>query len=87
MPAIKEIYKPGEMRKTKKASFFDSQEQAQAFIDVNGGQIYTGIHKPNDWSQTAWWEKGWHLVNRTGEYAVLPIPSIFEHEITFTDTL
>ena len=47
------------------------QSQVKAFADEVHGQVYTGIHKENDWSWTAWWEKGWHLVNRTGEYAVV----------------
>ena len=45
--------------------------KTNAFLKESKGQLYTGIHKENDWSRTAWWEMGWHLVNRTGEYAVV----------------
>lgn len=45
--------------------------EIEAFIASKGGQLYTGIHKECDWSRTFWWEKGGHLVNRTGEYAII----------------
>ena len=45
--------------------------KTEAFVRESGGQLYTGIHKENDWSRTAWWEQGWHFVIRTGEYAVV----------------
>ena len=52
-----------------------SREQVQAavkeFAESVKGTVYTGILKENNWSRTAWWEKGRHLVNRTGEYAVV----------------
>jgi hypothetical protein len=35
------------------------------------GLVFTGIHSETDWSETKWWDEGWHLVNRTGEYAVV----------------
>jgi uncharacterized membrane protein YfhO len=35
--------------------------------------VYTGHHKDNDWTRTFYWEKGWHIVNRTGDYAVVCI--------------
>jgi hypothetical protein len=34
-------------------------------------EFYTGIHKESDWSKSFFWDKGWHLVNRTGDYAVV----------------
>lgn len=33
--------------------------------------VYTGHHKENDWSHTFYWRKGWHIVNRTGDYAIV----------------
>jgi hypothetical protein len=36
-----------------------------------GRTLYTGIHSENDWSRTRWWAKGVHLVNRTGEFAII----------------
>jgi len=33
--------------------------------------VYTGIRKENDWSRSYGWDKGWHLCNRTGDYAVV----------------
>jgi len=35
------------------------------------GWVFTGIHGETDWSETRWWDAGWHLFNRTGEYAVV----------------
>lgn len=45
--------------------------EIEAFIASNGGQVYTGIHSETDWSREYWWEKGGHLVNRTGNHAVI----------------
>lgn len=36
-----------------------------------GGWVFTGKHTETDWSETRWWDAGWHLFNRTGEYAVV----------------
>jgi hypothetical protein len=33
--------------------------------------FFTGIHSESDWSRTKWWALGQHLVNRSGEYAVV----------------
>ncbi len=49
----------------------EAQQKASEFRNEVGGEVYTGIHKENDWSRTAYWEIGWHVVNRTGEYAVV----------------
>lgn len=50
----------------------ENREAAAAFLDSHGGQVYTGLHCDNgDWFITSYWEKGWHLVNRTGKYAVV----------------
>jgi hypothetical protein len=35
------------------------------------GWVFTGIHGETDWSETSWWDAGWHICNRTGEYAVV----------------
>lgn len=48
-----------------------NQDYAETAAQIENGQVYTGIHKVNDWSKTAYWEKGWHIVNRTGEYVVV----------------
>jgi len=45
--------------------------EIEAFVTETGGQLYTGIHSENDWGKTRWWSKGGHLVNRTGEFAVI----------------
>lgn len=49
----------------------DAQTAAIMYVNEHGGYPYTGIHKELDWSRTAYWERGWHLVNRTGDYAVI----------------
>lgn len=77
----KETYMPGELQKLKRVKVFEPaesetsplpvQRRVTKFADEVGGQVYTGIHKENDWSRTAWWERGWHLVNRTCKYAVV----------------
>jgi len=33
--------------------------------------FYTGIHRESDWSRTYLWDMGWHICNRTGDYAVV----------------
>ncbi len=51
----------------------------QVFKDIEGfmakhdgkATLYTGIHSETDWSKVRWWMKGGHLVNRTGDYAVI----------------
>jgi hypothetical protein len=35
------------------------------------GWVFTGIHGETDWTETRWWSAGWHICNRTGEYAVV----------------
>jgi hypothetical protein len=40
-------------------------------LKTPGTVLYTGHHKENDWSRTFYWEKGWHVVNRTGDYAIV----------------
>jgi len=36
-------------------------------------QVFTGIHKENDWSKTFFWDKGYHICNRYGDYALVTI--------------
>lgn len=36
-----------------------------------GAEVYTGHHKENDMSRVFFWQKGWHYVNRTGDFAVV----------------
>lgn len=38
-----------------------------------GNILFTGLHKENDWARTYWWDRGSHLVNTTGDYAVLSL--------------
>lgn len=50
-----------------------SRSEKEAFVEYLencGGIVFTGIHSERNWGETRWWSKGWHLVNRTGEYAV-----------------
>ena len=35
--------------------------------------VFTGIHKETDWSRSYWFDKGWHICNTTGDYAVLSL--------------
>jgi len=41
------------------------------YVAQTGGQLYTGIHSSNNWGRLRWWLKGGHLVNRTGDFAVI----------------
>ncbi len=34
-------------------------------------EVFTGHHTEYDWSQTHYWQRGWHLFNRTLDYAVV----------------
>jgi hypothetical protein len=62
----------GEMKRLgKRVHYFKSTEATDKFMDKNGGTVYTGLHSSTDWSKTRWWDKGWHIVNRTKEYAVV----------------
>jgi hypothetical protein len=36
-------------------------------------ELYTGLHRDNDMSRTYFWDKGWHICNRTGDYAVVKL--------------
>ena len=47
------------------------QQAVLRLAQETGGWVFTGIHSENDWSETKWWDAGWHLCNRTGEYAVV----------------
>lgn len=52
----------------------DLISRQQAVLEAaqeTGGWVFTGIHSESDWDKTRWWSAGWHLVNRTGEYAVV----------------
>ncbi len=69
---IKDFYTSAEIHRIKSAKFFNSREAAKSYLAVHGGQVYTGLHSESDWSRTRWYDKGWHLVNRTGKYAILP---------------
>ena len=44
------------------------------FLQTHMGQVYTGMNTENDWSRTFYWDKGWHIVNRSGDYAVVQTP-------------
>jgi len=48
---------------------FFSQEEANEFAQRAGGQAYTQLD--SDLSDDVVYDKGWHLVNRTGVYAVV----------------
>jgi hypothetical protein len=71
----KQTLTAGEMKRLgKRVRYFRARmaaETAEGYQKAYGGVIYTGIHRSNDWSKTAWWDKGWHVVNRTKEYAVV----------------
>jgi len=47
------------------------QQAVLKLAQETGGWVFTGIHSENDWSETKWWDSGWHLANRTGEYVVV----------------
>jgi len=47
------------------------QQAVLKLAQETGGWVFTGIHSETDWSETKWWDSGWHLANRTGEYAVV----------------
>ena len=58
------------------------QQSVLQFAKDNYGKVYTGIHSENDWSRSKWWAEGWHLVNRTGEYAVVTNWNKLSPEVT-----
>jgi hypothetical protein len=68
--SLPENYEPLTFEEAKKRLF----KEIEDFVVASGGQLYTGIHKENDWSRTFWWDKGAHLVNRTLEFAVVVPP-------------
>ena len=71
-----EMLTPSQMKRFgERVRYLPNEQRAtEVFILSNGGQVYTGIHSGSDWTKTRWWSKGWHYVNRTGEYAiVMPI--------------
>lgn len=45
------------------------EERTRLFAEWTGGQVYTQID--GDCSDAVFYDKGWHLVNRTGVYAVV----------------
>jgi len=45
-----------------------STDEAQAHLKSKGGQIYTQVDTEGD----VMYQRGWHLVNRTGVYAIAP---------------
>jgi hypothetical protein len=47
------------------------QQAVLKLAQETGGWVFTGIHSETDWSKTRWWDSGWHLANRTGEYVVV----------------
>ncbi len=47
------------------------QHKVQELLEGYPCEFYTGLHKESDWSKTFYWDKGWHIVNRTGDYAVI----------------
>jgi hypothetical protein len=47
------------------------QQAVLKLAQETGGWVFTGIHSETDWSETKWWDCGWHLANRTGEYVVV----------------
>ena len=68
----KQLLTAGEMKKLgKRVHYFKSTDAAEKFMDKHGGTVYTGLHRSTDWSRTAWWDRGWHMVNRTREWAVV----------------
>lgn len=74
---------PSQMRRLKnRVHYFKSREDAQAFLDAENTRqnernlftdvtVWTGIHSSTDWSRVYYWEKGWHFVNKTNDYAVV----------------
>jgi len=34
-------------------------------------EVYTAKHSDCDWDTIIGWQRGWHIVNRTGDYAVI----------------
>ena len=70
--------RPSEMKRLgKRVTYFngsstgENQDAATRELSARGGTVYTGLHSSCDWSRVYWWSKGWHLVNRTGDYAVV----------------
>ena len=47
------------------------QQAVLKLAQETGGWVFTGIHSETDWTKTRWWDSGWHLANRTGEYVVV----------------
>lgn len=66
---------PDDSRKWGGLSFAEAKaklfKEIEDYVKSSNGQLYTGIHRENDWSKTRWWSKGGHLVNRTLEFAVI----------------
>lgn len=54
---------PGEIR--------DRAVAARNAAVLYHGLFFSGLHSETDWSRTKWWSLGWHIVNRSGEYAVV----------------
>lgn len=52
-------------------NLIDRQQAVLQLAKETGGWVFSGIHKETDWSETHFWSAGWHLCNRTGEYAVV----------------
>lgn len=55
--------------KRRWTSLDDAYDYLKA-INYNG-QIYTGIHKEDAWEETAYWDRGYHIINRTGDFCVV----------------
>lgn len=45
--------------------------RAAAFAAAHNGRVYTGHHKEMDWSRSYYWDLGFHLCNKTNEWAVV----------------
>lgn len=69
---------PGEIR--------DRLGAALNLAVTKGGLFFTGIHSESDWSRTKWWGLGQHIVNRSGEYAVVIFKRRMLHPVTKTKT-
>ncbi|MDD4986720.1 MAG: hypothetical protein PHQ43_13245 [Dehalococcoidales bacterium] len=41
------------------------------YLQQHGGQVYTGTHSESDHTKECQWDSGWHIANRTGNYAVI----------------
>jgi uncharacterized membrane protein len=45
-----------------------AQQAKGIFTEVS---VWTGHHSETDWSRVYYWQKGWHFVNKTNDYAVI----------------